>query len=190
MSNSLIIATVSIFAIMDAVGAIPLYIEMLKSLPEKMKLIQINKTIIVAAIFLFGFLFFGLNLLNYFSVSFESFRIAGGIIVLIVGIKMVLGLRIVESHLSKYKMAIVPLATPLLVGPGVITTVMLLAAQYGYAVTVLASFINLLFTWLLMFFSLSIYKFIGRQGSDVISKIMGLFITAIAVEMILGAFGL
>ena len=190
MLNSLVIATVSIFAIMDAVGAIPLYIEMLKNLPEKMKLMQVNKTILVAALFLFGFLFFGLDLLSYFSVSFESFRIAGGIIVLIVGIKMVLGLRIVESHISKYKMAIVPLATPLLVGPGVITTVILLASEYGYSITVLASVINLAFAWLLMFFSLRIYKVIGRQGSDVISKIMGLFITAIAVEMILGAFGL
>jgi multiple antibiotic resistance protein len=174
----------AIFVIMDVLGNIPLFWALSKKLKPAERKKSVDKALTVASILLFIFLFLGEPILNFFNISIHSFKVAGGIIILIVGLKMVLGLRLRESHVEKYEFAIVPLATPLITGPGVITTIILLTQKYGILLTALASSLNLLITWLLLKYSDSVYRFLGRQGSDILTRVMGLILSALAIEFI------
>ena len=130
------------------------------------------------------FLFFGTKILGFFGISFESFKVAGGIVLLIFGVKIVLGLRLKENGAKKYEVAAVPLATPLITGPAVITVIILLVNQFGYWLTLIASLLNLVITWIVLRQTQILFKIFGRQGSEVIARIMGLILTALAIEFI------
>ncbi len=178
-------ATISLFVILDIVGLIPIYLSFFKNESKKVTDEYVKKTVIVAAILMFVFLIFGSNILNIFSVSIENFKIAGGIILLIVGIKFVLGLRFISfGERKKHSFAIVPFTTPLLVGPGTITYIIILMDQYGFFIPSIAIIINLAIIFLLLGNSKRIFLILGSQGSEVITRIMGLLITAIAVGFI------
>ena len=103
---------------------------------------------------------------------------------LILGLKIVLGLRLRENGARKYSVAAVPLATPLITGPAVITVIILLVSQFGYLLTLIASILNLVITWIVLRQTKILFKIFGRQGSDVIATIMGLILTALAIEFI------
>lgn len=182
-------AFLSLFIIMDAFGVLPVFISITKNYPLQYKKKCANQAIYVAGIVLLVFLFFGLTILDFFGINFSSFKVAGGIILLILGIKIVLGLNFREEAASKYQLAVVPLATPLITGPGVITTVIILAGTYGYYVTLLVSLLNLLLAWIVIHNSEFFFKILGKQGSDVLSRIMGLLLTALGVQFIRVGFG-
>ena len=103
---------------------------------------------------------------------------------MIFGIKLVIGLKILEERAKAYRMAVIPLATPLITGPATITTIMIFVHQYGLWLTLLASLLNLWVVYLFLSKAESLYNILGKQGSDVLSKIMGLILTAIAIGFI------
>jgi len=103
---------------------------------------------------------------------------------MIIGLQIVLGLKFVKES-EMHQLAVVPMATPLITGPGVITTVLILVVAYGYWITLLASIANLLVTYVVLMYSTPLLKVLGKQGADVVSRIMGLIIVAIAVEFIM-----
>lgn len=174
----------SIFVIMNVLGNVPLFLSLSSKLKKKQKNRSINKAILIAGIILLIFLFLGDHILNFFGISIHSFKVAGGIILLIVAIEMVLGLQFKEKRYDKYEFATFPLATPLITGPGVIATIILLVQSAGLLITLAASILNLFLTWVFLRFSVYIYKFLGRQGSDVLSRVMGLILAAISIEFI------
>ncbi|MBD3163679.1 NAAT family transporter [Candidatus Woesearchaeota archaeon] len=184
MIDEFLKAFFAIFVIMDVLGNIPIFWSLTKKLSREKKIISVNKALTIASVMLIVFLFLGKNLLDFFGISIDSFRIAGGIIILIVGLEMVLGLRIRERRVEKYEFAIVPLATPLITGPGVITTVILLVDTVGILITLIASILNLFITWVALRYSDHLYKFLGRQGADFLSRVMGLILASLAVEFI------
>ncbi|HIH42030.1 TPA: MarC family protein [Candidatus Woesearchaeota archaeon] len=182
-------AFLSLFIIMDAFGVLPVFITVTKNYPAHFKKHCANTAMYVAGIVLLVFLFFGLIILDFFGINFSNFKVAGGLILLILGVKIVLGLQFREEVASKYQLAVVPLATPLITGPGVITTVIILVGEYGYYITLLVSLLNLFITWLILYNADYFYKLLGRQGSDVLSRIMGLLLTALGVQFIRVGFG-
>ncbi len=191
MFAELVKAFVSIFIVMDAIGNLPIFLSFIKSTPKKKRAYMVKETIAVAGIVLLLFLFFGKSLLEFFTIDIFSFKIAGGIILLIFGLKLVLGLNILEERTKKYTSAVIPLATPLITGPGTITTIIILVSQYGLLITFIASVLNLLVTYLFLARVEKLHSILGRQGSEALSKIMGLLLTAIAVGFIKqGWFGL
>ncbi len=180
----------ALFVVMDALGNVPIFAMLEQKCTKNKQCHDIKSAIFVAGILLFIFLFLGNAILLFFGISLESFEIAGGIILGILGIKLVMGIRLREKHAEKYEFAIVPLATPLITGPGVITTVIFLVNQYGYVLTTLVSLLNLFITWIALRHATVIFKWVGRQGSDAITRIIGLILTAMGVNFILSAFGL
>ncbi|MCH8003638.1 MAG: MarC family protein [Nanoarchaeota archaeon] len=174
----------AIFVAMDAIGILPIFSALTQKLSVKDRKKNVDRAILIATILLLIFLFFGTTLLGYFGISMESFKIAGGIILLIIGVKIVLGLRLREERAKKYEVAAVPLATPLITGPAVITVIILLTTEFGYLLTLVASLLNLLITWIVLRQTELLFKIFGRQGSDVVARIMGLILTALAVEFI------
>ena len=185
MISELVRATVTLFVILDIIGLIPVYLSFFKNESKNVMNFYANKTVFFSSVILFAFLFFGSSILSFFTISLPNFKIAGGLILLIIGIKFVLGLRVITiGERKKHSFAAVPFATPLLVGPGTITSVIILVDTYGIVIPFLAAVINLFIIWLFLRNSRIIYKFLGYQGSEVVTRIMGLIITAIAVGFI------
>ena len=176
-------AFITLFVIMDPVGNLPLFISLTKGMPAIEIKRNIDRSVFVAGVLLLVFLFFGLQIFDFFGINLNSFQIAGGIILLILGILYVFGasLKYVKSHSADLS---VPVGTPLLTGPGVIMTTIILVKENGTLVTVVAAFLTLLATWLILMNSAKIYKILGEHWTNVISRVMGIVLAAIAVEFI------
>jgi len=191
MIDELLKSFITLFVIMDPFGNLPILISLMKGMKEKERTKNIYRAVLVASILLFIFLFFGVYIFKFFNISINSFIIAGGIILLIVGIQYVLGLRFLKE--KSIDIASVPLGTPLLTGPGVITSTIILVNEYGMLITAIAAIATLAATLIILRFSSHIYRLIGEHWSNVLSRIMGLILAAIAVEFIrkgiLGALG-
>lgn len=172
---------------MDAFGVLPIFLLLSEKLPKKQRAKAADRTIFVASLLMLLFIFAGLSVLSYFGISLGSFQIAGGLILFILGVKIILGMRFSpteKEHLDRYEFSAVPMATPLIVGPGTITTLIILVGNYGHLVVLAASIANLLLMWVVFHYASRIYKVIGHQGTQVISRLIGIVFTALAVEFI------
>ncbi len=144
-----------------------------------------------AGIILLIFLFLGNMILDFFHISVQSFRIAGGIILILIGLQILFGVKFTkESQSQMDDISAVPLATPLIAGPGMITATIIFSKEYGYTITIIAIAANLLLSWLLFRYAHYILKFLGRSGTLMFAKFMSLILVAIGVEFIKNAFNL
>jgi multiple antibiotic resistance protein len=175
-----------LMVIMDAFGLIPMFLILCEKMPRKQRKKAADRTMIVATVLMIFFIFAGLEVLNYFGISLGSFQIAGGIILLILGLKIVMGMRLTvqEKNIDRFEFTSVPMATPLIIGPGTITTVIILVAESGYSIVLAAGLLNLLLMWVVFRNANKIYDVIGHQGTQVISRLVGIVFTAFAVEFI------
>ena len=174
---------ITLFVVMDPIGNLSLFTSLTKGMPLNDIKKNVNRSMIVASILLFVFLFLGLKIFSFFSINLNSFQIAGGIILLIIAVMYVLGTyqKLIKSHGSDLS---VPIGTPLITGPGVITTTIILVNENGPYVTVIAAALTLLATWIILMFSSRLFKLLGEHWIDVISRVMGIILAAIAVEFI------
>ena len=177
-------AFITLFVIMDPIGNLPLVMTITKGMPAKEIKKNLDRSIFVASVLLFAFLFLGLQIFDFFSINLESFQIGGGIILLIIGISYVFG---ISSHFVKKHGGdlIVPVGTPLLTGPGAIMTTLILVTEQGILVTVIAAFFALFASWIILINSLSIYKILGESWTNVISRVMGIILVSIAINFII-----
>ena len=183
--EGLLEAFIALFVIMDPIGNLPILISLTKGMPIKEIKRNVDGSVFVAGVLLFIFLFFGLQVFDLFGIDLDSFQIAGGIVLLIMGILYVFGtsLKYVKSHGFNLS---VPVGTPLLTGPGVITITIILVKESGILVTVIAAFLTLLATWIILINSSRLYKILGEQWTSAISRIMGIILAAVAVKFITG----
>ncbi len=182
--NHLLLTFVPLFIVIDALGNLPIIIslseDMMKSRRQKMVHIAAGTAAGVGL----AFLFFGQFILNVMGISVGAFAISGGLILLILSSKYILTGRIV-SAVKEEMIAVVPIGTPLLVGPATITTLLLLAGQYPIYI-VLGSFVlNILVAWIILMLGNRIAGFMGIGGLRAVSNIFNLLLAAIAVTMIL-----
>ena len=187
-------AFVALFAIVDAPGNIALFESLLHGTVHRDKLRLLTLSTIVALATLLVFTFAGPAIFGYFGIKMYAFRIAGGILLLIIAMQMLFGLRqnlsaTEEGHvIKKEDVAIVPMAIPLQTGPGAITAGIILASQatsitlQGYLV--LAILLVFLVNYLIYLKSELIFRITGELGSKIITRIMGLILAAIAVQFV------
>jgi len=184
--QSFILTFVPLFIVIDALGNLPFII----SLSEGMSTHERRKTIhiatMTAAIVGLAFLFFGQFILKVLDISVGSFAIAGGLVLLVLSIKYMTTGRMIEI-IKEEMVAVVPIGTPLTVGPATITTLLLLATQYkGQLYIVLISFaLNLVIVWIVSLMSNQIVRFMGQGGLKAWSRVFSLLLAAIAVSMII-----
>ena len=175
--------TVSLFFILDPFASVPMFINITKGLEEREVKAYADKATLVAAILLFVFMFIGEDLMGIFGVTMDSFRVAGGIIFLMMAIELVFGLSLSKMDDEKgAKWAII--ASPILTGPGVITTAILFSSHYGYLTVMVAGALTLIITWAILRNSSIIMRYVGEQALGIMTKIIGLFIAAMGVESI------
>ena len=180
---SILTLSVTLFMILDPFASLPMFISITKGLDGRTVKSYANKAILVAAILLFVFMLIGPELMSVFDVSMSSFKVAGGIIFLMMAIELVFGLKLSQiSDDSGAKWAII--ASPVLTGPGVITTAIIYSQQYGMETVAVAGVIALIATWTILRMSSSLMKAVGEQALGVVTRIIGLFIAAMGVESI------
>ena len=181
--NGVLEAFITLFVIMNPLGSLPIFIGLTKGMPSIEIKKQVNNSVAVAGVLLFVFLFLGFLVFCFFGIDVNSFQIAGGIVLLILGILFVLG----ESHRHVKHQGndlSVPIGTPLLTGPGVITTTIIIVKENGTFIAVIAALLTLLATWLILVNSSRLYKALGMHWTNVISRVMGIILAAVAVKFI------
>ena len=182
--NDIITAVIALFVVIDPIGNIPLFIALINKL-EKEEQKTVSKTaIITAAILLIIFGVAGSQILQLFGITIFSFMIAGGILLFIIAIEL---LTYGEGRFSsnvKGEAGVVPIAFPLLAGPGAITAVIILYQTSGFLITVLSIIIVIAITYVILRMVNPIYKILGNRGSMIVSRVFAVIIAAIAVEYI------
>jgi len=181
--EDLIYSTTLLFFIFDPFATVPLFISMTKGQSEQEQASSANKAVLVAGILFIIFALIGTELLGMFSITTDAFRIAGGIVLLLMAMEIIFSLTLSKNENSSVAWVII--ATPILSGPGVITTAILLVHLYGQFTVLIAGVIGLSITWGVMRNSLLISKKIGNNAIEIFSKIIGLLLAAIAVEFIM-----
>ena len=182
--NDIITSIIALFVVIDPIGNIPLFIAFTKKL-EKAEHKTVSKTaIITAAALLLLFGIAGTQILGLFGITIFSFMIAGGTLLFIIAIEL---LTYGEwRFVSKVKedIGVVPIAFPLLAGPGSITAVIISYQTSGFLITFLSIIIVMTITYVILRMVIPIYKILGNRGSMIVSRVFAVIIAAIAVEYI------
>jgi multiple antibiotic resistance protein len=182
------LAFTSIFVALDIVGMLPMFITMTGALKPTARRRVANRSMGVAFVVALVFVAAGQRLFGHLGITVFDFKIAGGLVLLLVALADLKG-GPEATRQESGSTGIVPLAVPLITGPGVLTTIILQVGTAGYVITVVALVLNYLLAWVLLRSSDTVTRLIGRDGTIVISKIAALFLAAIAVAMIRsGAF--
>jgi len=178
-------AIIALFIIMDPLGDIPIFISLTEKMTEDQKRKVFNTASAVGLGLLLVFSLMGQEIFQIFGISLYGFEVAGGILLLIIAIRILIsdsGHLIIDSPES---VGAVPIAMPLLVGPGAITTTILNLQLYGALIAVGAAVVVMALTWLILRSMRAIYRVLGKTGSLVIARVMALLIAAIATQYIL-----
>ena len=178
-------AAIALFIIVDPFGNIPIFVGLTDKMADAPRRKVYNTATLVSFILLLVFAFTGQEILNIFGLSIYSFEVAGGLLLLIISIRILISGSMHENVESPESMGAVPIAIPLLVGPGAITTTIFNLQAYGTIAAILAVVIVLSLTWVILRFINRIYRFLGKTGSLVIARVMALLIAAIAIQYIL-----
>ncbi len=175
---------VQIYAIMDAPGAVPVLLALTEGMSREEVRRVVNKSGVYTVVIATVFTLFGRLILSVFGVSLESIRIGGGIILLYIAIDMLRGAVPSTRDVAAEDIAVVPLATPLLVGPGTLATIMVLTTVKPLHVVMAGTLIACFATYLTLLSGEKLLKFLGTTTLRAIGRFMSIIVAALAVEMI------
>ena len=168
-----------LFAIIDILGSIPIIL----NVKRRTKNIQPIKASVVALTILVLFLFTGKWILSLFGVDIQSFAVAGALIIFIFAIEMILDVEIFRNHGPEGSSSIVPLAFPLVAGPGSFTTLLSLRAEYSTINILIALVLNIIIVYAVLRSTSKIEKMIGEGGIYILRKFFGIILLAISVKL-------
>lgn len=190
--TTLLLYFTSFFTLMNPLGIMPVYLTMTSSLTKKKRSQTAIKATITATLTLVLFAFAGRYLFDFFGISVAGLKVVGGVIFFIVGYDMLNArlsrIKIKEEEVEEYvdDISITPLGIPMIAGPGAITNAIVLMGDAPDYTTKLMVVIAIILVALVILFSLlgasAILKFIGDQGTKILTKLMGLIVMVIAVE--------
>lgn len=191
--QEVIAAAVTLFFIMDPLGNIPVFLAVLKAVPEERRKKIIVRELIIALGIMLLFLFMGSSILHALGLSREAVAIGGGLVLMIVAIRMIFPSRggIMGDDGDDYtEPFIVPLAIPLVAGPSLLATLILLVETNPEQIK--SSLMSVLLAWsisaVILYFSPVFYRLLGHRGLKAIERLMGMILISISVQMLLNAF--
>jgi len=174
---------VLLFSIFDPFGTVPIFMAVTEDIPEHRKKI-VRQSILVATVILFVFAYVGWVIFAALGITINDFRIAGGIILFAVAFDH-LGGRKEKTSAEPSQIAVFPLATPLLAGPGAISTVVILAnPPYGPFLAFVVIVLNSLLAFLILDRSAWVQRILGANGTRALTSITALLIAALAVSFV------
>ena len=190
MLHNFVLTFVPLFIVIDAIGNLPFVISASEGMTSRERFKMINIAIFTAAIVGLAFLFLGQLILNAMGISFGSFAIAGGLILLALSIRyMITGHMVDSEEKEKHELVgVVPIGTPLTVGPATITTLLLLVKQpneFPLYIVLISFALNLFVAWIICMGGNWIARFLGQGGIKAVSRVFSLLLAAIAVSMVI-----
>ncbi len=169
-----------LFAVIDIVGNVPIVIDLRKKVGH----IQSEKAAIIAGVIMTIFLFIGKSILNLIGIDVNSFAVAGAFILFFIALEMILGITLYkQEETNPMTASIFPLAFPLIAGPGSLTTLLSLRAEFKVENIIIAIILNVIFIYIVLKTSSRIERFLGANGINVIRKVFGVILLAIAVKL-------
>lgn len=183
MLKDIFLAFIPLFVAVDAIGVLPIFVSLTEELDKKEKIKVIFQSLVTAICLAIGFIFLGQAIFRFLNITVGDFMIAGGILLFCIAIIDILS-PVKRRRIPSKELGSVPLGTPLIVGPAVLTTSLIVMQQYGLAPTLIAVLANVLLAGLIFLFSQIIIRIVGIAGSRALSKIAALFLAAIAVMMV------
>ncbi|MBI2445036.1 MarC family protein [Candidatus Micrarchaeota archaeon] len=182
--DQFIYAFVTLFVILDPFASIPAFLALTRKVSDEERRRIAHKAVFLAAVLAYVFLFTGQSILTMLGVSLSSFKIAGGIVLGLMGLETILGVELNGNKKQDTDSIAVLIATPLLTGPGVITTTILLGQQVGMPITAAAAFLALALAFVILHYAPLLKNALGEKTINIFSKIMGMMLLALAVEFI------
>jgi len=184
-------AFVTLFVIMDPPGATPIFLALVKDQPSRKRILMAWQGAAVSLIVIVAFAIFGKFLLDYLHISVEALQGAGGLLLLLIALELLTGRDSTSDKAKDVNVALVPLGTPLLAGPGAIVTTIVfvqnadtVSMKFALAAAIVAVHVAIGLT---LMFSTKIVSVIKESGVTLVARIAGLLLAAIAVEMIVQA---
>ena len=187
-----LLAFTTFFTLINPLGVMPIFMTMTSDLDNEHRTKTAKKASIVSFIIIVMFAFSGQLLINFFGISVNSFKIVGGVIFFLMGMDMLqarLGkVKIKDSEVKTYvnDISITPLAIPMICGPGAITNaIVMMDTAYTLQMQltlILAIFLVMVLTYIILYSSSKIIKILGETGNNVLMRLMGLIVMVIAVE--------
>ncbi len=174
----------ALFIILDPLLSVPIFAAMTKGQTTAEIHKQALIAVAVAGSLMYIFLIFNTAIFSILGLTVPAFQIAGGVILFLLGLQEAMGIEIGRSKTHAASAAGVVIGTPILCGPGTITTVMLLSKDYGILITFVAITLSLLATWLTLYYAESIQCILGDVVTDIMGKVLGMLVAAIAVKII------
>ncbi|BCW59540.1 MarC family protein [Paenarthrobacter nicotinovorans] len=180
---------VTLFVIMDPPGTVPIFMSLTAQMSARDRNRSAFQALLVATGVIVVFAIFGQSILNYMHISLAALQGAGGLLLVLIALQLLTGSTSGEENAAKYKnVAFVPLGTPLMAGPGAIVAVMVFVQQSGqlseYLAVGLGIAVVLASLYLAMRFAGVVQRVLGENGVELVTRIAGLLLSAIAVQMI------
>ncbi|HMQ43834.1 MAG: MarC family protein [Confluentibacter sp.] len=169
-----------LFAVVDIVGNIPIVIDLRKKVGN----INSRKAAIISGVIMISFLFLGKSILTLIGIDVNSFAVAGSFILFFIALEMILGITLYkhEEHTSNTA-SVFPLAFPLIAGPGSLTTLLSLRAEFKTENIIVAIILNVIVIFIVLKTSRTIERFLGPNGISIVRKVFGVVLLAIAVKL-------
>ena len=182
---------VTFFVIMDPLGTVPIFIALTrKEKAQKQKRLALQAVLISFSVIIV-FALFGNQILGFLDISLPSLQASGGLLLLLVALELLTGKDAEPAKTGDVSVALVPLGTPLLAGPGAIAATIIFVRQSNNLADFLTIILGLIAVHVILYlflrFSIPVMRIIGRGGITVATKLAGLLLAAIAVQMMVGA---
>ena len=174
------ILTVSaiLFAVIDVIGSIPAIL----AVRTKVGTIHPEKATLVSLLIMVGFLFVGQNILDFIGVDVASFAIAGSLVLFFLALEMILGIKLYKDELPSTA-SVVPIAFPIIAGTGTMTTLLSLRSAYNLENILVGIFLNIILVYLVLKNLGFLEKLLGPGGINIVRKVFGIVLLAIAIKL-------
>jgi multiple antibiotic resistance protein len=183
MFNDIFLASIPIFFAMDPVGLLPVFVSLTEGISSQEKKKIIAQSLVTAGLVAVGFIFLGRTIFHLLGITMGDFMAAGGAILFCLSMKDLMSSSD-QRRRGIQDLGAVPIGTPLIVGPAVLTIALMLMSQYGLAATLAAVFLNLVIVGIIFLGSGVLIAVFGKAGSRALSKVMSLLLAAIGVMMV------
>jgi len=183
MAKNILLAFIPIFVAVDAVGVLPIFVSLTEGMRRDEKTKTITQSVLTALLLAVGFVFLGKAVFKLLGITIGDFMIAGGAILFCLAITDIIN-PVKRQRMPGQQLGAVPLGTPLIVGPAVLTTSMIIISQYGLVATLISVVVNILLAGIILSASSVLMRVLGDAGSKALSKVMSLLLAAIATMLI------
>ena len=183
MGKQILLSFIPIFFAVDAVGVLPIFVSLVEGIEPSQRTKIIIQSMFTALCLAVGFIFLGKGVFKLLGITIGDFMVAGGAILFCLAITDIIN-PVKKRRMPGQELGAVPLGTPLIVGPAVLTTSLVIISQYGLIATLISVLANILLAGIIFSLSSVLIKALGEAGSKAISKIMSLLLAAIGVMLI------